>query len=217
MNAESKTRLSLWLFNPFVFVAGAKALVIGCAAILVAGVFGTLSLTHFDGAIDIHSGGQAPAWVMISEGFGDWLCVSAALLIAGKILSHTSFRIVDVVGTQALARWPTIFAGLIALPQGSRRFGNYLLELVKRQQLTPQSSAASPEIQFVASDALIFALVALGMILIVCWIVFLMYKAFSVSCNLVGPKAVLGFAAGIIVAEIVSKIVLSLLFAQAQL
>jgi hypothetical protein len=212
MNAEGKTKLSIWLFNPFVYVAGAKALIIGCAAILLAGFFGTLSETHFDGAIDIHAGGQAPGWLLISEGFIDWLCLSAALLFAGSILSRTSFRAIDLVGTQALARWPTIFAGLIALPKGSERFANHLIEFVKRQGLPLQSSGAPPAIQFVTTDALIFAVVALGMIVILCWIVFLMYKAYSVSCNLRGPRAVLSFIGGLIAAEILSKAALYWVF-----
>jgi hypothetical protein len=32
MNTDNKTKLSIWLFNPFVYVAGAKALIIGCGA-----------------------------------------------------------------------------------------------------------------------------------------------------------------------------------------
>jgi hypothetical protein len=123
----------------------------------VAGFFGKLSQTHFDGVIDIHAGGQAPSWLLICEGFIDWLFLSAALLFAGRILARTSFRTIDLAGTQALARWPTIFAGLIALPKGSQRFANYLLELIKRQGPSPQSSGDSSPIHFVASDALIFA------------------------------------------------------------
>jgi hypothetical protein len=215
MNADDRTKLSIWLFNPFAYVAGAKALFVGFAAILCAGFFGTLSQTHFDGAIDIHTGGQAPGWLIISEGFIDWLCVSAALLVAGRILSRTSFRTIDLVGTQALARWPTIFAGLIALPKGSQRFANYLAELVRRQGLALQSSGPSPETQFAVGDALVFAVVALGMILIVCWVVFLMYKAYVVSCNLRGAKAVLSFIGGVIVAEILSKAAFYWLFRHA--
>jgi len=171
-------------FSIPVYIAGAKALISGWAAILVAGFLGTLSQTQFDGVMDIHSIAKAPDWLIISEGFIDWLCLSAALLIVGRILSRTSFRTIDLSGTQALARWPTIFVGLIALPKGSQRFANYLLELIARQGLAQQSPAASAEIQFVASDALIFAVVALGIVLIVCWVVLLMYKAYSVSCNL---------------------------------
>jgi hypothetical protein len=55
-----------------------------------------------------------------------------ALLIAGKIVERTSFRTIDLVGTQALARWPPIFAGLIALPKGLERFANYLLEQIRQ-------------------------------------------------------------------------------------
>jgi hypothetical protein len=34
----------------------------------------------------------------------------------------------------------------------------------------------------------------------------LMYKAYSVSCNLKGPKAIFSFTAGLIIAEIISKV-----------
>jgi hypothetical protein len=50
------------------------------------------------------------------------------------------------------------------------------------------------------------------MILIVCWVVFLMYKAYVVSCNLRGPRAVLSFIVAVIAAEILSKAVLYSLF-----
>ena len=47
--------LGQWLFNPFNYVAGSQALALGLVSILVAGGFGALSKTHFDGVIDVHS------------------------------------------------------------------------------------------------------------------------------------------------------------------
>jgi hypothetical protein len=184
------------LFNPFVYVAGGKALVLGLAAILAAGLIGAASNTHFDGVLDTHTGASAPLWFFISQGIVDWLCLAVVLLIAGRIVSKTPFRTIDVLGTQALARWPTIFVALAMLPKGIQRFSNSLLEQF-REGKTPH---------FNTSDALLFAAAMGVLILCLIWIVRLMYKSFSVSCNVRGGKAIGTFIGGLIIAEVLSKI-----------
>jgi len=44
------------------------------------------------------------------------------------------------------------------------------------------------------------------MIVLLCWMVALMYKSYSVSCNVRGGKAIGTFIAGLLLAEILSKI-----------
>ena len=43
------------------------------------------------------------------------------------------------------------------------------------------------------------------MLLLLCWEVALMYKSYSVSCNVKGGKAIGTFIAGLLLAEILSK------------
>jgi len=199
MNARNEGRLFTWLFNPFLYLAGAKALVIGLAAILLAGLLGALSTTHFDGVLDIHTGTPMPMWFFVCEGFIAWLCLSITLLIGGKITAHRAFRVVDVAGTQALARWPTIIVSLITLAPGHQRFTTYLKDHVMKQ---------GGNINFVTPDAFVFLGVVLVTIVITCWMVFLMYKAYSVSCNVTGVRAVVTFIVAMFAAEICSKTVL---------
>ncbi len=197
MNQNPDRKPTTLLFNPFVYIAGAKALGLGLAAILVAGLIGAVGHTHFDGVLDVHSGAQAPLWVFLAEGMIDWLCLAVVLLIIGMIISKTAFRTIDVLGTQALARWPTVFISLVTLPAGFQRFSNYLVE----QLLKPGGNAA-----FNAADAVVFGVAVLVMIVFTCWFVVLMYKAYSVSCNLRGGKAIGTFIGGLILAEILSKV-----------
>jgi hypothetical protein len=199
MNAQQKSKLITLLFNPSVYVAGRKALLLGWAAIFLAGLLGALGKTHFDGVLDVHTGASAPLWFFVCEGFVAWLCLSAMLLIAAKITGRTAFRLIDIAGTEALARWPTIIISLIALPKGYQRFNTYLAD-----QLLSQHG----NIDFVGSDSFVFLSVVLGMIVLICWMAFLMYKAYSVSCNLTGPRAVISFIIGLIAAEICSKLLL---------
>ena len=199
MNTNPDRKLTTLLFNPFVYIAGAKALFLGLGAILVAGLIGAAGHTHFDGVLDVHSGAHAPLWVFLAEGMIDWLCLAIVLLIIGKIVSKTSFRIIDVLGTQALARWPTVFISVVTLPPAFLRFSNYLVE----QFLKP---GANTEFNF--TDAAVFSVVVLVLTALTCWFVVLMYKAYSVSCNLRGGKAIGTFIGGLLLAEILSKVAL---------
>jgi hypothetical protein len=197
MTPNHDRKPALLLFNPFVYIAGGQALLLGWAAILATGLLGAVSHTHFDGVLDVHSGGQMPLWIFLSEGMIDWLCLALVLLVIGRLASRTSFRSIDVLGTQALARWPTLFVSLVTLPRGFQRFSSYLAE----QLLEP---GAKPE--FKTADAVVFCAAVLAIVLLTCWIVVLMYKAYSVSCNLTGGKAIGTFIGGLILAEILSKV-----------
>ncbi|MEP6662968.1 MAG: hypothetical protein ABJC04_04815 [Verrucomicrobiota bacterium] len=199
MNLNPDRKLTTRLFNPFIHTADVQALWIGLAAILIAGGIGALSDSHFDGVLDFHTGSRSmPLWILFSEGIVNWLCLSAVLVIAGKIISKTAFRMIDVFGTQALARWPSIFLALIVLPMASKLKG---LNVSQHSQLEPSTEGMALTIFF-----------GLVMIPFVCWMVLLMYRAFSLCCNVRGAKAIWTFIAGLLLAEILSKIIINGLF-----
>lgn len=197
--------LAHWLFNPFQFIAGLQALLIGLLIILLSAFIGSLSNTHFDGVLDVHTGAAAPWWVFPAEGIIDWLCLAVPLFLFGLIFSPTSFRAIDVFGTQALARWPLVFAAVAMLPSANQRVGQYL-----QSKLVPASAAVMPS----SLDWAIFAIAIIITILAIIWMVALMYRAYAVSCNLKGPKAVVTFIIGLIGGEIFSKVVLYILISR---
>jgi len=197
MNLTHDRKLTTLLFNPFVYIAGAPALGLGLAAILLAGLIGSWGHTHFDGVLDTHIGARAPLGVFLAEGLIDWLCLGLVLLIFGKIISKTSFRTLDLLGTQALARWPTVFISLVSLPKALQRFSQELLE-----QLTKPGA----KIVINPWDALIFFAAMMVMLPLLGWVVALMYKSYSVSCNVKGGKAIGTFIGGLLLAEIMSKV-----------
>ena len=101
----ANSNLSQWFFNPFRFIAGFKALLLGLAIILISAFVGSFSNTHFDGVLDVHTGLEAPLWLFFAEGLINWICMVIPLFFFGLIVSRSSFRRIDVFGTQALARW----------------------------------------------------------------------------------------------------------------
>jgi hypothetical protein len=191
-----------WLFNPFRFIAGFKALLLGLAIILISSFIGSLSSMHFDGVLDFHIGLKAPLWFFLVEGLIDWICLAVPLLFFGLIVSRSSFRMIDVLGTQALARWPYLIAALAMLPDANRRVLEYIMSKVT--QTAPAATINS-------ADVFIFGFAMILVILTAIWMVALMYRAYTVSCNIKGASVVVTFIVGIIAAEALSKVAILLL------
>jgi len=131
ISADSKTSpnisLGQCLFNPFQVVAGSKALSLGLVIILITAFVGSLSNTHFDGVLDVHTGQTAPVWLFFAENVINWLCLVLFLLLSALLVSSSRWRFIDILGTQALSCWPALLTALVMLPDANRRFGNYLI------------------------------------------------------------------------------------------
>lgn len=172
-----------WFVNPFIYVAGLKALIIGVILMLASVAIGFINRAHFDGVLDLHIGLEAPAYVFLIEVLVDWVSISVVLFIMGSILSKSKIRWIDVVGTQALARWPMLILVLLLFVPGfeTLRTGTISISLI------------------------IFGIVSL---LVIIWVVTLMFNAYKISCNLKGSKLIVSFVGGLISAEVISKVVI---------
>lgn len=196
--SAARRSVSHLLFKPFAYIAGGRSLLVGLAAIMLAGFLGSLSHTHFDGAIDMHTGRPAATSVFLSEGLVNWLAMSVALFLLGKLVSRADFRALDLIGTQAMARWPTVLAALAALAPPYRR----LVSSITTQALQTGGFAAE------RADVVLGGLPMLVALLTIVWMVALMYHSYSLCCNIRGARAGLSFVAALVAAEIVSKIVI---------
>ncbi len=191
--------LRQWLFDPFTYIAGGQALATGLAAIVAAGCLGFLGDAHFDGVLDFHPGPPAALWLFLAEGIIDWLSLAIVLFILGRLLSKTAFRALDLLGTQAMARWPTVIVAAAALAPPFRRYALTVLS-----SLT--GGARGP-----ATDAVVFGVVLLAVVCALVWMVALMYRSYSICCNLTGASAIGSFVGGVLAAEVISKVALSYL------
>ncbi len=199
----SNNRLSLRLFNPFRFIAGYKALLLGLAFILTSSFVGYLGNTHFDGLLDVHTGGEAPLWFFFAEALINWVSLAIPLFFFGLIVSRSSFRVVDVFGTQALARWPQLITALVMLPDANRRFAAYIMFKFARGAPTATGNC---------TDMVIFAFALIVVIAMTIWMVTLMYRGYVVSCNIKGGKAISTFIVSLVGAEVLSKFAILLLY-----
>ena len=218
MNAETALTKSrprpvlTWLFNPFHYVAGGQALAIGAGILAVSALVAIPARVHFDGVLDFHAGLVTPWWVYVAEGPISWLCAALFLLIAGKLLSKSRVRTVDVLGTQAMARFPYLLFALWYLPPVIRDANTRVAETLLKSVSNP---GANPFAGLPAADLVIFSITAVLAIVMLVWLVALMYRAYTVSCNLKGLRAVAGFIPALILAEILSKVLIMVLFTAA--
>lgn len=194
-----------WLFNPFIRIGGGQALVLGLAAIVASGLAAAAADMHFSGLLDVRGVSRAPFWVPVVEGLVNWSSISVILAAVSLLIAPRTVRLIDLAGTQALARVPLLPAALVlALPPV--RDGNQELTEFARAALDGQMVTPAPVSLFVGITA--------GLLVIACvvWMVGLMWKAFSVSCNQRGGRAVALFVGAIIVGQMATQLVLSRMF-----
>lgn len=201
----STPAFSIWsaLWNPFRFIAGYPALVSGLVILLVTGGIASISLTHFDGVLDTHIGFPAPLWFFLGESIVNWLSLSVCLWVGALVLKEkSSFRVIDLFGTQALARWPFLITTFVCLLPGVRAYQEKLIAMANSGKVTFLPPAGTP-----VEMASFWGATGV-MILVTIWFVALAWKSFRISCDVSGWKAILTFILALIIAEVISKIII---------
>ena len=181
-------------FNPFRYIAGAKALILGLVFIAASALMlysGNLIQDSY-----IHIGmADAPLWHVATMHFIWWLLPALLLYLCGLALSKSKIRIIDILGTTAFAQ---IILLLMIAPM--------LLPVVKENSLDMVAALQSRTMPDMAefTSMIIYSIWSL-----ICLVVFYIwnYNAFAVSCNVSGWKAIVAFIAVQVVVTIVGAII----------
>ena len=189
------------LFNPFRRIGGTRSVMIALAVMLLGVLLAVTGNVHFDGAIDVHGGSklQVTFPVAVFEWLVAWMLPVGIFFLAGRVLSSSSIRFIDVLGTQGMARFPFLLVGLVTLLPIRARMEEYGQRIMRGED---------PGGLFTTGDLIQLVVSALVGIACLVWAISLMYKAYITSCNLKGPRAVGSFIAGLLLAEILSKVIL---------
>lgn len=178
-----------WLFNPFVRIAGARSLIIGLAGIVVAGLAAAGAGIRFDGLLDVHAGYEVALWMPVVDGLVNWAVFTLLLVVVVALLfSKSEVRLIDIAGTQAMARMPLLLVAAICnLPLIQDAFEGMAAVLL------------GGELEGTVLTGLVAGI--LVTLLGVVWMVALMWKAFSVSCNMRGGRAIALFIVALLLGE----------------
>lgn len=187
------------LLNPFERFAGTEALLAGLAVMLLTALPAVYGGIHLDGVIDLHAGAAVTWKQALAEALTDWLVMVAVIYLSGRTVSRSAIRLIDVLGTQALARFPFLPAVGISVLLFNDRILAYVKHTVSQQGDAVEISAA---------EWIAFVCMALVIILCLVWTIVLMYRAYSVACNAKGTKGVVSFIVSLLLAEVISKLLL---------
>ncbi len=188
-----KNRINLrYFYNPFEKIAGWQALLYGLVFVVLSGWIGKHAGLVFDGVIDAHLGKDVTYYQAFMQLAIDVVCAGVVMYVAGLFVTK-SFRFIDMLGTMTLARAPYILLSL----------GGLFVTVPETAELL-----ANPYQIFTNPGFLLFIILTLPVLV---WVVALMYNAWKVSTGAKGPKMIVGFIAGLFVAELISKILISIL------
>lgn len=187
-----------FLINPFRRIAGWEALGAGISVLLATAVVGHFSHTHFPDLISVKVSGELPVSFLILQSFSNWLIVSILLYLFSLFLSSSSVRIIDIFGTQALARFPYLLAAFTGFSGSVEKMGKYILW--KNLQIGNPVDISTSEM------SLAVVLIVLTL-LITIWMITLMVNAYKISANLKGTKLVVSFIISAIASVILSGLI----------
>lgn len=200
--------MKTWLFKPFDRVAGGPVLAAGLLVILLTALLAWRSGLQTDGVLDLHFQAGLSLPDLLLQGLINWLTLSVCLLIAGRWLSSTRFRLVDLFGTQALARWPMLLAVIyLSIPALGGRIESLTLRMLEAMPTEPDKVMASSEYLL---DAMWLTLISLPLIACLVWMIWLMFHSYALTCNLRGQRAFFSFVGALLLAEILSKLLINL-------
>lgn len=184
-------------FNPFHYLAGWDALGLGLGMMTLAAFLGYITNYWQDGLIDLHLGPEGPFLLHLAMTLTNWLLVVIILTPLAFWLTSSKMRILDMAGTLALARYPMVFAMLPGFSGVPEKLAYYLMYTFLGQ---------GDPVEVSAMDITLAVIFSLIVILCIIWSVALNYNAYRMSANLKGTKAGVSFAAGYVVAYVLSKI-----------
>lgn len=191
--------LTSWLFTPFKFIAGSKALIIGIAILIVLSILGYLGNVHFGGIIGpsiADSSSENPYILHACYQLSAWISMTLIFYITARIVSKSSVRLIDIAGTMAVSQTPFILVALLGLcPDVHLHIGN------------PNTANIQELMQAVKDNIVMIATISIISILIMIWSIALKYNAYTVSANIKGVIGGISFTTAIIVCEILSRLI----------
>lgn len=192
----------IWLFRPFERLSGRQALIPGLVVLLLVAVLAKAAGLETDAVLSLHFVDNIGLAALVVQGMVNWLVMVACLLLAARLLEVRSLNLVDFLGGQALARWPLLLSVLyLSVPQVNERMQQLTTDLLAVMPSQPGQVMADAAYM---ADAFILTAFGLPVLVTLIWMTWLMLQGFSTATGLNGPQAVFPFAAGLLVAQLLS-------------
>lgn len=191
------------LFNPFEKYTESKLLIFGLVITLVGSYLGYLFQGRFDGVIDLHFVPSTNILEPFIDNLINIFSLFIFLFILGKYINPKT-RIIDILTTVMVARVPFYLLTFSNYQNFTSDITEKLIASIDFQN--PQSG-----LNLTAFEMVLFVITTVAALSCLVWFVVLLFNGFKIATNSRGIKNNLLFAGAIILAEIVSKIIFTLI------
>lgn len=186
------------LFNPFVQIAGSKSLLIGLLFLLLSSTLAAFFNTRFDGVLDAHYTKNQSFYLSYLDNLINISVITLILYGFGSLFTKGRARFIDILGTSTLARFPLFIIPLFNIQNQSGLIGEKIIQSITKPN----------DIQLTQFEWIYLIISGIASLLLIIWYIVLMFSAYKISTNLKGANLIVSFILGLIIAEIVSKILI---------
>lgn len=190
-------------FNPFEKYEETKLLIVGLLITVVGSFLGYLFQGRFDGVLDLHFLPSTTLFQPLIDNLINTLSLFSVLFILGKYINSKT-RVIDILTPVLIARTPFYLLTFSNYKNSISDVSEKVLASVSDQQIPA-------DLNLETADIMILSLFTLLSLLFLVWFVVLLFNGFKVATNSRGIKNKLLFAAAILLAELLSKIIFNLL------
>ena len=182
------------LYNPFELYSERQLLIFGLVMTLIGSFLGYLFNGRFDGIIDFHLLESVTFFEVVLDNFFNTVLLTTLLFITGKLINSKT-RFVDVLNASLLARIPFYILPFF-------NFNNVMYDVSNR---TYDIMVAGSFNAISTPDIILLMLFSFVAICTLIWFSVLLWNGFKVATNAKGIKNIILFIFTILVAEVVSK------------
>lgn len=185
--------------NPFQKIAGFQALAWGFAGLVISTALSVATGYHYHGLLHYGAASNPAWWCYATEHLIVWLVPALLFYGSALIFSKSRIRMIDVFGTMLFAQIPFVFMTLFAFVPAVQKSINIDPTLPIEQIATQPDFLIGSMILFISMIFLVLTLI---------W----MYQALRTSCNLKGGKLITIYIVGIIISDIICRLIIKQLY-----
>jgi hypothetical protein len=190
-------------FNPFEKNSETRLLIFGLILTAAGSYLGYLFNGRYDGVIDLHFTKNTTLVQPFIDNLINIVSLFAVLFLVGKII-NTKTRIIDILSPILISRMPFYLLTFF-------NFRNFISDATASIVEKLNLKAIPTELDLSPLSMILLMLFAMISILCLIWFIVLLYNGFKIATNCKTSMHKLYFALSIVAAEIISKILISLL------
>jgi hypothetical protein len=188
------------LFNPFEKYTEKQLLLFGSILMISGSLVAWMFNTRFDGILDVHFSVDVAIYQPLLDNMVNIFSAFLFLFAAACIVNKKS-RMIDILSAIIISRIPIYFISLFNIGGGMSYIGEKMMGEIGKNPFTVLNG----------SNIMLLIFSGILSILFVIWSITLFYNGYKVGANAKGGKAIALFVVALLLSEILSKIIISII------